>query len=662
MMDLHLVVAGSIRQRTGGYLYDAQMVDGLRARGRDVSVHELLGTWPAADATARAALTAALRSLPDGALVLVDGLVGGMVPDLLAAEAARLQLIALVHHPLCDEVGDTVLPEETARLEALESRALALVRGVVVTSAFTQRRVIAMGAAPALVRVVEPGTERVSLSSAERVSLSPVANGGAGEVTLLCVGSVTPRKGQLQLVDALGMLKELPWRCEIVGSLARHPAYAAQVAAARDTAGLRDRVALLGELDTTALADAWARADLFVLPSRYEGYGMALTEAVVRGLPVVSTTGGAIPYTVPADVGRLVPPGNLGALTAVLRELVRNADVRAELASRSRAHAARLPTWETQVALFEEAVRALSPGHGAPEGKTVRRDAAPADTNRGDTFSSDWLTLREPADHAARSARLAATLADVGHARGWHRGLDLGSGRGSNLRWLEQHLPWVQEWVALDHDAGLLAELSTSWCGRGSLRTVRGDLAQEGLAEVAGVDVVTCSALLDLVSASWVTQLARSCAAQQCAALLALSWDGTASLESYDAVDGGAVDGTGDDVALEVLVALRAHQQGEKGMGAALGPSAPAVAAAAFEAVGMRVELAESPWTLRGPEDGALIVALVAGWVAAAAEIAPDRAEAFRQWFGALEPRLRAGDIQVTVGHIDLLALPAEMA
>jgi glycosyltransferase involved in cell wall biosynthesis len=672
-VTIRFVVAGPIDQRTGGYLYDARIVSGLRRLGRDVEVLEVAGRWPAGDATGRADLAHRLRELPDGALVVVDGLVGGAVPDVLEGEAGRLRLVPLVHHPLCDEGGGGT--REAEHLEALEARTLRLGRGVIVTSEFTRGRVMRMGVDPARVRVVEPGTAPVAAAGAGMASRVghdgvPTAEADMGAPVLLCVGSVVPRKGQLTLVAALRTLEDLEWRCVLVGSTERDPEYARGVAAAIDASPVAARIDLRGEIDDQALERAWGEADLFVLPSRYEGYGMAFTEALSRGLPVVGTTGGAIPFTVPPEVGELVHPGDVDGLARVLRAILTDPARHDAMARRSRAHAAALPDWATQTARFADALDDLTsvddptsvddmraadePSAAVPRHDEVVRETPAPDPH--DHFSSDWLALREPADHAARSETLVARLGEVAAFRNWSTVLDLGTGRGSNLRWLAPRLPGVDRWVALDHDAALLAEIETAWEGSratpgAALRTVEGDLAREGLAEIgAGADIVTASALLDLVSAEWVGRLARACADRGAAALLALSWDGTAELSPAD------------PTATEILEAVREHQRGEKGMGVALGPSAPAVTADAFRAVGMEVVTEPTPWRLAGAGQGALMLALVDGWVDAACEIAPSRAKAFREWIAARRPRLLAGEVEIRVGHVDLLALPRASA
>jgi glycosyltransferase involved in cell wall biosynthesis len=178
---------------------------------------------------------------------------------------------------------------------------------------------------------------------------------------LLCVASVTPRKGHDVLVEALARVRHLAWSCTCAGSLDRDRHHADRVLAAVERVGLGDRIAFVGEREGPALEAHYHGASSFVLASYYEGYGMALADAIAHGLPVVSTTGGAIPYTVSADVGLLVPPGDAGALAHALASLLDPAgDTRAKLASAAWAHARGLPTWRSAAAEFARAVRGLA--------------------------------------------------------------------------------------------------------------------------------------------------------------------------------------------------------------------------------------------------------------------------------------------------------------
>jgi glycosyltransferase involved in cell wall biosynthesis len=345
MQALHFAVPGDLDTLTGGYLYDRRVVDELRAAGWDVTVHTLDASFPHPGAAAREDARRVLAKVPDGAALVADGLALGTLPELAEHVSQRLRLTALVHHPLADETG--LDAASVARLRVSERRALAAAARVIVTSAATARALAANYAVPpSRIAVVEPGTDP-----------APLARGsGSGAVSLLCVASLTPRKGHAVLLDALAAMGARRWRLVCAGSKERDPGTAAALAAQIGRLALADRVELAGELAPSALAALYDRADAFVLASFHEGYGMALAEALARGLPVVSTAAGAIPDTVRADAGLLVPPGDVAALAAALRRLLDDADLRARLAAGARAARERLPTWTAATARFASAL------------------------------------------------------------------------------------------------------------------------------------------------------------------------------------------------------------------------------------------------------------------------------------------------------------------
>ncbi len=349
--ELHVVVPGPIEQRTGGYIYDARVVSGLRELGWSVVVHSLEGVFPDPDRRARSSLVSTLAEIPTGRCVVMDGLAMGALPEPVQAEAERLRLLALVHHPLADETG--LDADARNRFTGLEQAALTACVGVLVTSAFTAGRLRDYGVKADRVRVVYPGTDRCPPA---------VGPGRDAPPALLCVGSVTPRKWHDLLVRALARLQDLPWSCVCAGSLTAAPRYAESVQALIREMGLDGRVQMIGECASGRLDALYHQASLFVLPSHYEGYGMALSDAMARGLAVVSTTGGAIPHTVPSDAGVLVAPGDDGALTGALSDLLAEpggAERRGTLAAAAGRHAKALPTWDEAVVGFAAAVRAL---------------------------------------------------------------------------------------------------------------------------------------------------------------------------------------------------------------------------------------------------------------------------------------------------------------
>ena len=347
---VHIVVPGPLDQRTGGYLYDAHMVEGLRRLGRYVEVHALEGAFPSGEGGGEEALAAALRGLRDGAVVVVDGLAGGGLPAPLQEHGPRLHLLAIVHHPLADETG--LDPATRERLLDSETRALAACEGVIVTSDTTARRVEELGVPAGRIRTVRPGTH------AAAAARGPASGEPA---RLLSVGTITPRKGHDVLIQALARVSDLEWTCVCVGSTERDPIHAASVSKSCSALGLSDRVTFTGECDEQRLMELYETSSLFVSASHYEGYGMAFAEALARGLPVVGTTGGAIAATVPSGAGVLVPPGDPVALADALRGLLEDASQRARMSAAAAKHARALPTWEQAAQEFATAIRELVP-------------------------------------------------------------------------------------------------------------------------------------------------------------------------------------------------------------------------------------------------------------------------------------------------------------
>jgi glycosyltransferase involved in cell wall biosynthesis len=343
--DLVFAIPGDLATATGGYAYDRRMIAELRELGWRPQVLGLGDGFPRPNALTKAAAKAHLSDLPKGRPIVIDGLAFGVLPEAAQALRATHPLIALVHHPLALETGVTA--QDAVGLRESESAALACARGVIVTSAATARMLVAdFGVAAERITVAEPGTDRVALAPRKQT----------GAVALLAVGAIVPRKGYDVLIAALAGLIDLPWRLTIVGDCGRDPPAVARLRADIERHRLSPRVAIEDAVADERLAALYAASDLFVLASHYEGFGMAYAEAIAHGLPVIGTTGGAIPDTVPAGAGILVPPGDAPALAATLRQLIENAAERAGLAAGARAAAGQLPTWRGSAEKFAQAI------------------------------------------------------------------------------------------------------------------------------------------------------------------------------------------------------------------------------------------------------------------------------------------------------------------
>ena len=342
-------VPGHLDAPTGGYGYDRRIIAELRQLGYVIEVLDLGDRFPRPTGETKAAALAALAGLPPGLPVIIDGLAYGVLPELAGDLCKARPVIALVHHPLALETG---LSDDGAEaLRTSERTALAGASRVIVTSEATASLLASEYGVPReKITVARPGVDRVA----------PAPRKEGGPVALLSVGSLVPRKGYDVLIAALAEVADLDWRLVVAGPRNRDRATAERIAAQIKALGLNARVTLTGAVPPDRLAELYAAADLFVLASRFEGYGMAFAEAISYGLPVIGTSAGAIPEAVPQGVGLLVPPDDVAALAATLRRLIGDRGERERLAAAARAAASRLPTWETAARLVASAIESVA--------------------------------------------------------------------------------------------------------------------------------------------------------------------------------------------------------------------------------------------------------------------------------------------------------------
>ncbi len=346
MTSVHVIVPDGIddpARPSGGNAYDRHVCDELRAIGWDVHEHALAGSWPRADPASLAALAAVLEPLADGTTVLLDGLIASVSPEVLVPASRRLRLVVLVHMPFGDIMADDA-PDDA---EQREHAVLAAAAAVVATSAFTRRRLLALyGLEPDRVHVAAPGVAAAGLAAA-----APAPG------SLLCVASVIPRKGHDVLIAALATLGDLTWRCVCAGSLDRNPAFVGRLRQRARATGIGERVAFVGPRTGDALERCYAAAGLLILPSRGEAYGMVVTEALARGVPVVASEVGGLPEALGhvaggARPGLLVPPGDPVALAGALRSWLSDAELRRGLQEAAQERRASLEGWSSTTSVL----------------------------------------------------------------------------------------------------------------------------------------------------------------------------------------------------------------------------------------------------------------------------------------------------------------------
>jgi glycosyltransferase involved in cell wall biosynthesis len=323
-------------QPTGGNRYDQRVCAGLAAAGWEVLVATVTAPWPARDPGADADLARVVAAIPDGATVLIDGLIASPAAAQLLPHAGRLRMAVLVHMPLGSAVGT----QQEARAEGSERAVLRAAARVIVTSEWTRQQLLARYQLPGhRVHVARPGADRVTAPA------RPVRG------RLICVGVLSRHKGQDVLVEALAALADRDWHCVLAGSLDRDPEFAEQLRGRITRLGYDRRVQLSGILTGAALSHAYSTADLLIAPSRSETYGMTVTEAIAHGLPVVATTAGGLPEAFGATAdgtgpGQLIPPDDPAALAAALGDWLGDEGRRHRLRAAVRQRQRTLPRWE----------------------------------------------------------------------------------------------------------------------------------------------------------------------------------------------------------------------------------------------------------------------------------------------------------------------------
>ena len=341
MRTLHFVVPDGVddpARPSGGNTYDRHICRGLTSIGWSVHEHPVSGFWSPPDAASFAELEDAVSRIPGGALVLLDGLVASTAPEVLVPHTHRLRLGVLVHMPL----GHRPPEDDAGDARRREGAVLSAAAAVITTSHWSRRRLIELYELPAdRVRVAEPGVVPAEL-----------ATGTATGEALLCVAAVTPDKGHDVLLEGLAALGDRSWRCVCAGSLDRDPAWVEVVRRRSSELALADRVRFPGTATGAELDRAYASADVMVLASRAETYGMAVTEALARGLPAIVTdvggVGEALGYGADGTrPGLLVAPEDPRALADALRSWLDQAGLRARLGQAARERRHSLTGWAT---------------------------------------------------------------------------------------------------------------------------------------------------------------------------------------------------------------------------------------------------------------------------------------------------------------------------
>jgi glycosyltransferase involved in cell wall biosynthesis len=346
MAEIYFAIPGDINSLTGGYAYDRRLSIELQVLGYKIRHLSLSNRFPIPDAQALVDAEAQLATLPDQAIVIIDGLAYGVMDAIAGRHSARLHIIALCHHPLMLEAG--LSAQQTQQLFSSEQRALNAATAVIVTSAMTGTILTDQFGIPAeKITVALPGTDRHTFA--------PCAG---NPPVLLTLATLTRRKAHNVLIDALARNSHLEWTARFVGGLEFDPEWVALLKNKVTAYGLEQRILFIGPV--TDSANEYSAADIFVLPSLFEGYGMAFAEALAFGLPIVAARAGAVPDVVPDTAGILVTPNDSTALAAALQTLLTNTALRRQLQTGAQAVATTLPGWSDTARIVANLISEIS--------------------------------------------------------------------------------------------------------------------------------------------------------------------------------------------------------------------------------------------------------------------------------------------------------------
>jgi glycosyltransferase involved in cell wall biosynthesis len=348
MQPIHFLVPGDISTATGGYAYDRAIMSGLHRLGAEVELHTLDASFPMPSHLAIAAVSNILADIPAKHIVLIDGLALPGLAPILARHRNRIKTATLIHHPVALETGLSSL--QSKQLGSAEYAALAEVQLVLCTSQWTADALCKLGVEAQKLRVVVPGTEMPAHP--------PKAKNNTPR-NLLCVATITPRKGHDVLVRALASIRDLDWHLDCVGSFTRDADHTQAITQLIEQEDLGSRITLHGEVSNNQLAAFYSAADVFVLASQLEGFGMVLTEAQAYGLPIIATRAGAIPDTVSQASAILVARNSPDEFGKALERLMTNAPLWSKQRATAVARSKLIRTWQSAAIEFQNALAPL---------------------------------------------------------------------------------------------------------------------------------------------------------------------------------------------------------------------------------------------------------------------------------------------------------------
>ena len=349
-MDVFFLLSGDINSLTGGHLYNRHMVEGLKQKGHRVKVLRLDESTILTHAIELKS-SSYFNTLPPGSCVLIDSLVLGNIPGALKKYSEKLTFIGLIHLPL---TYNPLPGKNRKHIATREVKAMMFTRHLVVTGRFTLRMLMEAGISHEKISLIEPGVENYPRKR-YYADLPSV---------LLCISNYSQIKDQLLLVRAINKLRYNKWTLHMYGNTNTEKPYVTRLKSIIANKKMNDRILLHDSIDRNNISEAFLASDLFVLPSRFETYGMVLTEALAHGLPVVTTNSGNIPDTVPQTMGVFTEPGNLDSLVSAITLLFTNSQHYQSLCMAASGYYRQAKTWQNSLDMLERLITDIRDKNG----------------------------------------------------------------------------------------------------------------------------------------------------------------------------------------------------------------------------------------------------------------------------------------------------------
>ncbi|HEX2933974.1 MAG TPA: glycosyltransferase family 4 protein [Bacteroidales bacterium] len=343
-MKLHFLIPGDIDTLASCYIYDKRLIEGLKKKGHAVEVHRLSDDFPFPSDESIIQFTKTIRQIPKGETVIIDSLALGVIPAVLKELSITNPIIGLMHLPL--SVDPNYSAYQRTLITKPEMEALGYVGKFIVSSLYTQETLINLGIDENKINLVTPGIDDVPQKKnyPERPS------------KLLSIANMCRSKDHSLLVRALTALKDKDWELHCYGNLDWDRNYLADFQALIRKNNLQKKILVHGTISGKELSDAYLEADLFVHPSDFETYGMAMVEALAHGLPVVASTGGGIQKTIPSKMAQFFKPSDVYGLQSILEELFENPVIYKRLYTQALTYKQTAQTWSQTIELFEKAL------------------------------------------------------------------------------------------------------------------------------------------------------------------------------------------------------------------------------------------------------------------------------------------------------------------